>query len=240
MKFLILWLAALGQCIQFRATEGNGPLFVVDVAFKLSEVDPDAGATIMSDPQTHNLKMVQKMDPLEGIAWGYVRDTLDTTGWIEVHMQTTDSTTITNDAKMYAAGFLEGSLTAARMSQFYSNFYQMLIKDEENMQAITNIKHVFRDELEFVQTNANFHHGVMSVEPLDPYWKQARYLLMQLWGMKDGYNFAALEQGVPTLSMIDMLMINSHAELGELMLAGIHLKWWPIAEKHKPRPKNCR
>jgi hypothetical protein len=78
---------------------------------------------------------------------------------------------------------------------------------------------VFEDELEFVKTNTNFHPGVISVEPGDPYWKHMRYQFVQLWALKDGYNFVAMAKGVRTLDLIDFLVINAHAELPELMQA---------------------
>ena len=42
--------------------------------------------------------------------------------------------------RVYSAGFLEGFLTAPRLSQFYSNFYQLIIKDEDNNRALANIR----------------------------------------------------------------------------------------------------
>merc|ERR1719376_565995 len=86
--------------------------------------------------------MVPGIRVASGIAWGYVRDTLDKTGWIEVHVQTTDAPGKSNDLKQYSAGFIEGCLTAARISQFYSNFYGMLIKDSSKDATLKNIRHV--------------------------------------------------------------------------------------------------
>merc|ERR1719163_2266888 len=153
------------------------------------------------------------------VAWGYLKDELDKNGWIKLFLQTSDTNTCTNDVRMYAAGFIEGILTAVRISQFYSNFYQTIMKDETNAQAMAIIRKVFEDELEFVKTNANFHPGVISLEPADPYWKHMRYQFVQLWAIKDGYNFVAMAKGVRNLDLIDFLVINSHAELPELMQA---------------------
>merc|ERR1719482_2362636 len=105
------------------------------------------------------------------------------------------------------------------MSQFYTNFYQVLIKDQPDANALEVIKKVFHDELEFVKKNANFHPGVISMEPPDPYWKHMRYQFVQLWAVKDGYNFVAMAKGVRMLDLIDFLVINNHAILPELMQA---------------------
>jgi len=198
----------------------NGPLFPVAVQFDWKKHDPAQGVTIAMDTDTGTLKMVAGMTTTShDIAWGYMKDELSKNGWIKLFIQTSNSNTATNDVKMYAAGFIEGMLTAVRISQFYSNFYQTIMKDESNAQAMVIIRKVFEDELEFVKNNANFHPGVISVEPLDPYWKHMRYQFIQLWALKDGYNFVAMGKGVRMLDLIDFLVINSHAELPELMQA---------------------
>lgn len=92
-------------------------------------------------------------------------------------------------------------------------------KDEGNAHALQNIRNMFYDELEYLKKNANMNGGSNAIEPPDPYWKHARYLLLQMWGIKDGYNFAALAKGVHMIDLIDMLMINSNGELPELMEA---------------------
>merc|ERR1719217_1131936 len=140
---------------------------------------------------------------------------------------------------MYAAGFIEGVLTAVRMSQFYSNFYQTIMKDESVAQALAAVKRMFDAELEFVRSNSNWHAGVVSVEPSDPYWKHMRYQFVQLWALKDGYNFVAMGKGVRMLDLIDFMVINSHAELPELMMAYSlealtkrkHFQQTPLAEE---------
>jgi len=198
----------------------NGPLFAVAVNFDWKKADPAFGVTISMDTDSGSLKMTAGISTTnKDVAWGYMKDELSKNGWIKLYIQTTDSETVTNDVRMYAAGFIEGMLTAVRISQFYSNFYQTIMRDEGNAHALNIIRKVFEDELEYVKTNANFHPGVISVEPGDPYWKHMRYQFVQLWAIKDGYNFVALGKGVRTLDLIDFLVINSHAELPELMQA---------------------
>jgi len=195
------------------------PIYFIYAPPNLIELDALKGATIRFDADERKLYFEAGLKPSEAVAWGHVRDTLDKTGWIEVHMQTSDSPGVSTDLKMYAAGYIEGVLTAARMSQFYSNFYQLLIKDETNTQAIKNIKAMFHDEMEYVKQNINFHPGLLSTEPPDPYWKNARYVFMQMWGILEGYNNVARQTGVASLTWEDMLMINSHADMGELIQA---------------------
>jgi len=197
----------------------NAPLYAVGLGFKPAELNPAGGVTVVFDPDTYSLKMVAGVSKSNGLAWGHLEEKLGTTGWDELYVQTSESSRATNDVRVYAAGFLEGYLTAARLSQFYSNFYQLIIKDEDNQRALTNIRTMYGKELEFVKTNANIHPGALSVEPVDPYWKQVRYLLFQMWGMKDGYNAVALAKAVKMIDLVDMWMINNHGELNEEMEA---------------------
>lgn len=197
----------------------NAPLYAVGLGFKPADLNAAGGVTVVFDPKTYSLKLVAGVSKASGIAWGHLDEKLGTTGWDELYVQTSESSRATNDVRIYAAGFLEGFLTAARLSQFYSNFFQLIVKDEDNSRALTNIRTMYAKELEFVKTNANIHPGALSVEPVDPYWKHIRYLLFQMWGMKDGYNALALSKGVKMIDLVDMWMINNHGELSEEMEA---------------------
>jgi len=210
--------------LELQASATNAPLFGVRVAYDYRRHDPSKGLTVSMDGQARQLRVNAgvKATPAQGgssISWGHMVDDLSKDGWIRLYLDTTTSPRVSNGVKMYAAGYLEGLLTAARISQFYSNFYQTALMDVNNEQAIVRIKQLFKDEIDFLKRKTNFHGGAMSEEPLDPYWKHARYLFMQLWGIKDGYNFMATTNRVNTLDLIDMFIINSHGELPELLQA---------------------
>jgi hypothetical protein len=176
-----------------EASMKNGPLFPVTVAYDWKKHDPAEGVSILMDKMSGALKMVTGISTsTEAVAWGYMLDELSKNGWIKLFIQTTDSDQISNDVRMYAAGYIEGVFTAVRISQFYSNFYQTLVKDQTVAGGMQILKKVFNDELEYVKTNSNIHPGVMSTEPLDPFWKHMRYQFVQLWALKDGYNFCAM------------------------------------------------
>jgi len=55
------------------------------------------------------------------------------------------------------------------------------------------------------------------LEPADPYWQHARYILNQMHGMKDGYNVVALSHGVRMIDLVDLSLINANGEFNELM-----------------------
>jgi len=52
------------------------------------------------------------MDRVNGTAYGYYNNTLNETGWSVLEIQTTQGSVATNNQLMFAAGYLEGMLTA--------------------------------------------------------------------------------------------------------------------------------
>eukprot|EP00928_Gymnodinium_smaydae_P041567 TRINITY_DN28115_c0_g1_i2.p1 TRINITY_DN28115_c0_g1~~TRINITY_DN28115_c0_g1_i2.p1 ORF type:complete len:455 (-),score=58.69 TRINITY_DN28115_c0_g1_i2:43-1407(-) len=59
----------------------------------------------------------------------------------------------------------------------------------------------------------------MADPPEDAYWRHVRYVVVQMWGVCDGYNYAAKHFGVHRLSLEDMLLLNMGAELSQLLEA---------------------
>jgi hypothetical protein len=192
------------------------PLFPVVSKVDFNHFDPKRGITLSIDKILKAMRVDSGMNT-SGIAWARFSDKLSTTGWMELVVETTDSARVSNDVKMYAAGFVEGILTAVRTSQFFANTYQSMMIDPDAERAYQNVKNMFWDELEYVKNKTNFVKGPSSPPPRDPYWKHVRYVYEQVWGVKDGYNQMAQLRGANMLDMLDMLAINSHGELPELM-----------------------
>jgi len=207
--------------LQMRASSSemvkNVPLFAVTVDSGWRTKGLSEGVTMVMDQDARTLRVKSGLAPLEGLVWSKFSDTLNENGWISLSVEQSISERSSNDVKMYSSGFLEGLLTAPRMSQFYTNFYQTMIQNEEAARTMNRIRKMFQDTLEHVRKNSNLHAGTMSIEPADPYWKHARYIFLQLWGVKDGYNAVALEKGVRMLDLVDIMVINANAELPELM-----------------------
>lgn len=171
------------------------------------------------DNVSHQVVVINSIDEEHGAAWAHLRDRMDKTGWMELHIDTPKSSFWSNDMKMYSSGLAEGLLTAERMSQFYTNFYPLLQPDQDATRAIMNIRSLYNTEIDYIMWKTNLKHGTRAKEPSEPYWKHMRYLFIQLWGLKDGYNVVAREKGVGTLDMVDMFFINTHAELPEMVQA---------------------
>jgi hypothetical protein len=207
---------------------GQGPLYMVNVNYDWEEAVQEKAVTIVFDEEAYAMRVDKGIDKKNGIAWATLSDRLDKTGWMKLSVHTNDAKKCPDDVKIYAAGFAEGIMTVARISQFYSNAYQLMMKDEANSHALMNIKKMFHDALGYVKQNSNLASNVVSLPPPDPYWVQARWLLIQLWGIHDAYNFAAVAKNVHSLDLIDMFIINSHAEMPELMEA-----YTPLAVKKR-------
>mmetsp|Transcript_29584 Transcript_29584/g.78289 ORF Transcript_29584/g.78289 Transcript_29584/m.78289 type:complete len:654 (-) Transcript_29584:19-1980(-) len=205
----------------FRADAVEGlssvaPLFAVSPDTKWREADPQKGVTVLVDRAKGQLRMSPGIDANLGVAWGFLADKLATTGWMELRVSGADSSRVSNGMRMYGAGVLEGALTATRMSQFVTNTYDLLLKDEASEHAMENVRRLFQEEFVYVRRETKFRS---MDEPGNAYWRQIRYILMQMVGIRDGYNMVAAAEGTRPLTMMDIFIINNHAELPELMQA---------------------
>merc|ERR1719443_88495 len=178
----------------------------------------DKGLTMMFDKTRHVLRLDAGID-MRGVAWGRYVDDISKNGWSELYLHTTDNAEVSNDVRMYSAGYLEGLLTAVRLSEFHYNTHKLLMRTEASKHALGNLKTVFQSQLTYMKTQANFVPHVMAEEPEDPYWKHSRYILFQLWGLCDGYNVMAENFGTHKLALEDLLVLNTGSELADMIEA---------------------
>jgi len=120
---------------------------------------------------------------------------------------------------MYSAGFVEGVLTAVRISEFNANARHLLIRKDASDHALSAVMHIFEEQLAFVKGQSSSDTRTMSEEPKDPYDKHIRYIFFQLWGLADGYNAIAKFFQVKEISLVDLFLLNSAGELPQLMEA---------------------
>lgn len=197
------------------------PLFGVKVRVDLAGMDAKQGLSILFDKGAHALAVEPGLkNDDEALAWGHFDDNIQTTGWSELFVSASPQKGLPGDVKMYAAGFIEGLLTCVRLSQFHSNSHQLLMRDETTHHSLMNILTQFRDGVQYLRGKVNLlARHTRTEEPSDQYWRHARYLLFQLRGLCDGYNHAAIHFGVHTLSLVDLMLLNSVAEVPELIEA---------------------
>jgi len=210
LLFLALW----------QARAGSAPLFEVSVNLDIEAMSPGSGVTMMFEKMQHSMRLDQGLGSSDGLAWGHFKDTINDNGWGELHVSTSSNVEMaSNSAKMYGAGYVEGLLTCTRISQHYANTRQLLLKDEASNHALVALRQEMEFQLGNLKVKSNLVDHIRSEEPEDPYWKHARYMLFQLWGLVDGYNYAASHFKVHTLSLVDMMFLSAGSELPVMMEA---------------------
>lgn len=156
------------------------------------------------------------------VAWASWNNTIPTTGWAYLKVGTTGSEKVTADLRMYAAGYLEGLVSAEEISHFYNNARKGLLKDEEKHHALKNIQALFGREIAYLQQQSGLYANrslSTATEPKDAWWRQARFIFLQTWGILDAVNSRAKEIGREPISMVDFLIMNGDGETPEMMMA---------------------
>lgn len=200
--------------------ETGVPLFKVTFNFDIETMDAGSGLTMTWDKQEHSLSINPGKLDAEGICWGKYKDTISKNGWSNLYLTFSKSYDFSNDVKFYSIGWIEGILTAVRMSQFYANSHKALLKAEANWGSLSNIKTELTGAVKFMKKKAGLGNPrTMAEEPGSPYWRLARYMIFQLWGMQEGYNYVAKHFNVHKLGMIDYTIINEQAEMPTLFQA---------------------
>jgi len=156
------------------------------------------------------------------LAWADYKNTVTKNGWGYLSVRATDNPKVSDDLKMYAAGFLEGFVSGHQIKEFQHNADALIKKDEANHQAMGNIRSLFEKQANTIcqQSGLIANATVSSANlPKDLWWRHARFMLVQAWGLLDSYNqHADNMKGVP-MSLVDLLILNSDGETPELEMA---------------------
>jgi len=203
---------------KMESSNVQSALYNVEIGFDIEAMEAAKGVTMQFDKSKHVLRLDSGI-ATTGVAWGRYMDEIPKTGWSELYLDTTQNKEVSNDVRMYGAGFIEGLITAVRLSEYHSNTHKLLMRTEAAKHAIGNIKKVFSDQIAFIKAKAMLVPHVMAEEPNDPYWKHTRYVLFQMWGVCDGYNHAAATFGTHKLALEDLIVLNTGGELAELIEA---------------------
>eukprot|EP00746_Dinoflagellata_sp_MGD_P088050 gnl/MRDRNA2_/MRDRNA2_34877_c0_seq1.p1 gnl/MRDRNA2_/MRDRNA2_34877_c0~~gnl/MRDRNA2_/MRDRNA2_34877_c0_seq1.p1 ORF type:complete len:658 (-),score=126.89 gnl/MRDRNA2_/MRDRNA2_34877_c0_seq1:11-1984(-) len=153
----------------------------------------------------------------QAIAWGTWRDTLDEVGWSSLSMGLSEDSQTDDGIKMYAAGVIEGFLSAGRMQQFYHNSRGLLEMNPDNAHRTPLLKQAFQTMVSNLVQLAD-DPSTLS----DPDANQDRLVLLQTWGIRDGFLLAGshstafLQTDQADLSIVDMFILNSDGVIDEL------------------------
>lgn len=156
------------------------------------------------------------IDYQAGAAWGFYDDDIEANGW--GRLAVTSNSQFEDDMAMFAAGFVEGFLTAQRIGQSFGNYMSSTFVGGAPKPAL----------VEFMQANIawtlNMTSAINLAKPVDEfswqYWAQVKLLMTQLQGIEAGYSAAASAyDDLPSLSFYDFFLLNSDGDMDDLVPA---------------------
>ena len=152
-----------------------------------------------------------KVDSSAGVAWGFYNDVTNSIGWSILQIDT--GSKFLDEEQMYAAGLLEGYMTATRIRQLYIN--DKALREEAQLGSLYSY---FEVQDDFIRKK---YRAAVSISPSSSqgqddhaYWRQVGLELAQLDGMLDGYNMAVPKDQQLTLG--DMWLLNMDGDVIDL------------------------
>ncbi|XP_075606888.1 phospholipase B-like 1 isoform X2 [Balearica regulorum gibbericeps] len=166
-------------------------------------------ATVYWNRAEKTLQVKNTLDR-SGDAYGFYNNTIQTTGWGVLEIRAGyGSQTLRNEDIMYAAGFLEGYLTAPHMYDHAANMYPQLIKNPTIRRGVQN----------FMAKQDQWTRQQIRNNKDDPFWRHAGYIIAQLDGLYMGaLEWAKLHKQTP-LSIFDVQFLNAVGDLLDLIPA---------------------
>jgi hypothetical protein len=212
---------------------GSAPLTPFDVSSEaegsMTSAAESGIASLMVSIDVHSGKLsLQRANPKDSqtglvpVAWASFNNSYQRTGWAYLSVNATEDPRISNDIKMYAAGVLEGAASTRQIRDFKHNADILMAHDEERHHALAIIHDMFDKSVHAICTQSNMTAGANLLDgsaPTDPWWKHARYALLQSWGVLDGFNRRIGNIKGKQMSMVEMLVLNSDGETPELEMA---------------------
>ncbi|KAK9864545.1 hypothetical protein WJX84_003217 [Apatococcus fuscideae] len=113
--------------------------------------------------------------------------------------------------QLYAAGYLEGYLTAARINDYHTNTFHYFTKD---MNAS------LEKPMEWLKEQDKWLHEQIEENKGEPYWDYMDALLKQFDGMVDGYQQASRDANSPDLPLLqrqDFIFVINNGELYDII-----------------------
>ncbi|XP_060101295.1 phospholipase B-like 1 [Heteronotia binoei] len=143
-----------------------------------------------------------------GDAYGYYNDTIQATGWGILEIKAGyGSESISNEDLMYAAGFLEGYLTASHISDHVVNLYPQLFKNV-----------IIRKKVEdFMGKQDQWTREQIKNNPDDSFWRHTGYIIAQLDGLYMGTVEWAKQQQKPPLTVFEVHFLSAAGDLLDLI-----------------------
>ncbi|KAK7939393.1 hypothetical protein WMY93_002719 [Mugilogobius chulae] len=168
-------------------------------------------ATVYWDSEHKSVTLKEGVLETEGHAFGYLNNTLNSTGWSVLEIRAGYGTTKEkDDITFFLAGYLEGFLTAQQMQDHYTNMLPQLIHDN---QTLSLVKSFLDKQDSWVRSE------VEKKQSGDPLWAHAGFIMAQMDGLQAGAADWAKKHGKKALSKFDVQFLNSVGDLLDLIPA---------------------
>lgn len=120
------------------------------------------------------------LDKENGVAYGTYDDALNTTGWGELNIASGSTGSHSDQTIMFAAGYLEGALTAGRINENYENNYDIAFRGKPE-QLVKKIGEWFDAQEEWMRNR------IKSESENSSLWRQMGNIVSQYDGLIAGY-----------------------------------------------------
>ncbi|KAM8824206.1 phospholipase B-like 1 isoform 2-T2 [Synchiropus picturatus] len=168
-------------------------------------------ATVFWDPHLKTVVVKEGVLQTDGDAYGFLNDTLSSTGWSVLEIRAGYGTSpVADELTFFLAGYLEGFLTAAQMMDHYSNMYPQLIKEPKVLEVVQRF---LKEQDQWVRQQVKL--GRES----DPLWRHAGFILAQLDGLQAGAADWAKKEGKKPLSLFAVQFLSAVGDLLDLIPA---------------------
>ncbi|RWS24796.1 putative phospholipase B-like 2 [Leptotrombidium deliense] len=133
------------------------------------------------NPITNDLTVIENYKnngfDVDTIAWGYLDNFINKTGWAILEVNT--SPNVSDSMQAYVAGFIEGALTKHLIDMHWTNVIGDYCHGQEDYCKKLDV--FLKKNLDFIKSNIEkFRHK-------NPYWHHVALVLEQLAGLDDGY-----------------------------------------------------
>ncbi|XP_069136385.1 putative phospholipase B-like 2 [Argopecten irradians] len=139
--------------------------------------------------------IAESSKPTNIIATGLFRNEVNTTGWSFLNLTT--SADYDNEDQAYAAGLVEGFMTADLIKMQWHNTIEGYCEKPYTAYC-TRLQ-------DYLQQNLDWMNMMISKSKYDPYWNMVKLYLIQVSGLSDGYFYSQLHRtGKPTTNIDPM------------------------------------
>ncbi|XP_072044453.1 phospholipase B-like 1 [Amphiura filiformis] len=150
------------------------------------------------------------LDQVGGVAVATFNDSIEETGWSVLNIKSGYGDKKSKDTDiLYAAGYLEGALTAKRIYQMVVNMNGTFYDDQK--------PEVVQKVCDFFASQDKWMRKMIAKNPRVAYWQVMALVVAHIDGLLDGYN-AMPYQNIP-LDMFAIQTLNSIGDLSDIQYA---------------------